>query len=149
MPVTKTSIAVVSCGLIGILALLLPLAAVAAPTGLQVLKQELKVAAPPRHYPDDAEYKLFEDLCTDLLCFKIVAVRVKSHGEEVIRLAVFSDNSHYIGSYAGLKVMPTRVVGSILHFPMSAGGNRIQFRRTGPPAEIMINNETHFFQRSR
>jgi hypothetical protein len=132
-----------------LIAVLVGQSLLADPADLQLLRQELRVSAPPEQYPDGAEYKLFADLCTDLLCFKIVAVRFDSSGEEVIRLAVFSQNSHYIGSYTGLKVMPTRVVGSVLHFPMSAGGNRIQFRPTGPPTEIQIKNEIHTFQRSR
>lgn len=146
---TESAFAGKSRGALGVLALLLSLATVAGSTELQILKQELKVAAPPEHYPDGAEYKLFADLCTDLLCFKLVAVRFESSGEETIRLAVFSQDSHYIGSYAGLKVMPNRVVGSVLHFPMSVGSNRIQFRPTGPPTRIQINNEIHIFQRSR
>ena len=147
--VTRTGVTDRSRSLTSMVACLLSFVAMAAPTELQVLKEELKAAAPPQHYPDAAEYKLFKALCTDLLCFKIVAVRSTSSGEEKVRLAVFSDNNHYIGSYAGLKTMPTRVVGSALRFPMAAGGDRIQFRRTGPPAEILINNETYSFQRSR
>lgn len=125
------------------------IADVAEPTELQVLQQELKVAAPPEHYPDAAEYKLYGDLCTDLLCFKVVAARFEESGEQIIRLAVFSANSHYIGSYVGLNVMPTRVTDSVLHFPMSTRGNRIQFRRTGPPTEILIDNEVLVFERAR
>lgn len=113
------------------------------------LRLELKVAAPPEQYPDHAEYRTFPKLCNDRICFKVLAVRFISHAGPVIRLAVFSEAEHYIGSYQGLKLMPTTAAGPMLLFPTTTRANTIRFDRNGPPAEIRIDDRTHAFERAR
>ena len=41
----------------------------AEPPMLERLKRELKVAAPPEHYPDHADYTLFPEVCNPKICF--------------------------------------------------------------------------------
>lgn len=113
------------------------------------LRHELKVAAPPEQYPDHAEYRLFPDICNDRICFTVLAARFVSHTGPVIRLAVFSEAGHYLGSYQGLKVMPTKVVGPTLHFTTTTQATTVRFHRTSPPAEIRIDGTTHVFERGR
>lgn len=116
---------------------------------IERLRLELKVAAPPEQYPDHAEYRLFPKLCNDRICFQVLAAQFVSYAGPVIRLAVFSEAGHYIGSYQGLKVMPTKVVGSALHFTAATQTVTVRFDRTSPPAEIRINGATHVFERGR
>lgn len=116
---------------------------------LERLRLELKVAAPPEQYPDHAEYRIFRKLCNERICFRVLAVRFVSHAGPVIRLAVFSEAEHYIGSYQGLKLMPTEAAGPILHFPATTRANAIRFDRSSPPAEIRIDDRTHVFERAR
>lgn len=132
-----------------IVAALVCITAGAQPSDVERLKRELKVAAPPEQYPDHAEYRLFPKICNERSCFRVLAVQFVSVEGRVVRLAVFSENEHYIGSYAGLKLMPTKVDGSILHFPATAQPNQIRFDRTSPPPEIQIGTDTHPFQRPR
>lgn len=143
------SIRTVMGGLTSVVLVLLAIPVFAEPTDLELLQRELAIAAPPRHYPDGAEYTLFPELCTDLLCFKIVAVRTDRLGEKVIRLAIFSQDNHYIGSYSALKVMPVEVRGTRIRFPMSIQTNWIEFHRTGPPNKIRLGDTTHTFERAR
>ena len=116
---------------------------------LERLRLELKVAAPPEQYPDHAEYRLFPNICNERICFKVLAAQFVAHSGPVIRLAVFSEAGHYIGSYQGLKVMPTKVVGSTLHFVTTTQATTVRFDRTSPPAEIRIDGATHVFERGR
>lgn len=116
---------------------------------LERLRIELSVAAPPEQYPDHAEYRIFPKLCNERICFKVLAVRFVSQTGPVIRLAVFSEAEHYIGSYQGLKLMPTRTAGPILNFPTTTRANAIRFDRSSPPAEIRIDDKTHTFERAR
>ena len=116
---------------------------------LERLRLELKVAAPPEQYPDHAEYRIFPKLCNERICFKVLAVRFVSYAGPVIRLAVFSEAGHYIGSYQGLKLMPARAAGPILHFPATTRANTIRFDRSSPPAEIRIDDRAHVFEHAR
>ena len=116
---------------------------------LERLLIELKVAEPPEQFPDHGEYRLFPKLCNERICFKVLAVRFVSHTGPVIQLAVFSEAEHYIGSYKGLKLMPTRAAGPILRFPATTRANAIRFGRSSPPAEIRIDGRTHTFERAR
>jgi hypothetical protein len=118
-------------------------------TELERLRHELSVAAPPEQYPDHAEYRLFPKLCNERICFKVLAVRFVSHAGPVIRLAVFSEAEHYIGSYQGLKRMPTKAAGPILHFAATTRESTIRFDRNSPPAEIRIDGATHTFEPAR
>jgi len=116
---------------------------------LERLRHELKVAAPPGQYPDHAEYRLFPRLCNAKICFKVLAAKYVTHQGPVIRLAVFSDGEHYIGSYQGLQLMPTKVDGSTLHFATTTQANAIRFDRTSPPVEIRIDGTMHAFVRGQ
>lgn len=125
------------------------MAAGAQPSDLERLKRELKVAAPPEHYPDYADYLLLPKVCNEKICFKVLAARFVAAEGKTIRLAIFSEDEHYIGSYVGLNLMPTRVEGATLHFPATKQVNRIRFNRTSPPSEIQLDNESHAFRWAR
>jgi len=116
---------------------------------LERLRHELNVAAPPEQYPDHAEYRLFPKLCNERICFRVLAARFVTHEGPVVRLAVFSEGEHYIGSYQGLKLMPTKAVGSTLHFATTTQVNTVRFDRTSPPVEIRIDGANHAFERAR
>ena len=121
----------------------------AEPPMLERLKRELKVAAPPEHYPDHADYTLFPEVCNPKICFVVLAVQFDSASGTTVRLAVFSESEHYLGSYAGLRTAPQAVAGSVLYFPGSAQVNAIRFERTSPPPEIHVDGRRYAFQRAR
>ncbi len=132
-----------------ILVVLLCASAGAQPSDLERLKRELKVAAPPQQYPDHADYLLLPKVCNDKICFGVLAVRFPSANGTTIRLAIFSYSEHYIGSYAGLRLMPTRVTGDTFHFPPTLQANQIRFDRTSPPPDIEIDGKGHSFEPAR
>lgn len=121
----------------------------AEPATLERLQRELKVAAPPEHYPDHAEYRLFPKVCNPKVCFIVLAAQFDSVLGPTLRLAVFSESEHYLGSYVGLRSMPSGVDGFVLRFPPPGYGNAIRFERTSPPPEIRIDGQYYSFQRAR
>ena len=131
------------------IALILCIGAGAEPAAMDRLKRELKVAAPPEHYPDHAEYRLLPKICNPKTCFVVLAVQFASVHGPTVRLAVFSESEHYLGSYVGLESMPTVVDGPVLRFPQLERGNAIRFDRTSPPPEIHIDDHYYTFQRAR
>ena len=133
----------------GFFALAVCLVASAEPSAMERLQRELKVAAPPEHYPDHAQYELLPKVCNTRTCFVVLAVQFTSVTGTTVRLAVFSESEHYLGSYAGLKHAPTGVQGPVLHFASAAEGNEVRFDRTSPPSEIRVAGRRHSFQRAR
>ncbi len=131
------------------IALLVCIGVGAEPSMLERLQRELKVAAPPEHYPDHAEYRLFPKVCNARTCFVVLAVQSPDFDGMAVRLAIFSESEHYLGSYAGLQLMPTGVSGPVLHFSTSAPMDAIRFDRPSPPPEIRIAGRNHVFQRAR
>ena len=131
------------------LALAICSATSAEPPALERLQRELKVAAPPEHYPDHAQYRLLPKICNARTCFVVLAVQFTSVEGTAVRLAVFSESEHYLGSYVGLKLMPTGVRGPVLQFAPAAAGNEVRFDRTSPPPEIRVAGHHHSFQRAR
>lgn len=130
-------------------AILLCAAAGGQPSELERLQRELKVAAPPEQFPDHADYTLLPKVCNEKTCFLILAVRVPAALGPRVRLAVFSENEHYIGSYAGLRLVPSRVTGDTLHFATTLRVYQVRFERNSPPADIQIDGEVHAFERAR
>ena len=133
----------------GFVALTVCLVASAGPSALERLQRELKVAAPPEHYPDHAKYELLPKVCNARTCFVVLAVQSTSVNGTTVRLAVFSEREHYLGSYVGLKHAPTGVQGPVLLFAPAAEGNEVRFDRTSPPPEIRVAGLQHSFQRAR
>lgn len=131
------------------IALIVCICAGAEPAALERLQRELRVAAPPEHYPDHADYRLLPKVCNPQICFLVLAVRFESVHGPTVRLAVFSESEHYLGSYAGLKSMPSGVDGAVLRFPPPGRANEIRFDRTSPPPEIRIDGYNYAFQRAR
>ena len=121
----------------------------AEPSIVERLKRELKVAAPPEHYPDHADYRLFPAVCNPRICFLVLAVQFDSARGSIVRVAIFSESEHYLGSYAGLTTAPQGVDGPVLYFPGSAQVNAIRFDRTSPPPEIHVDGRHYAFQRAR
>ena len=131
------------------LALAVCFAVSAEPSALERLQRELKVAAPPEHYPDHAHYRLLPKVCNARTCFVVLAVQFTAVEGTAVRLAVFSESEHYLGSYVGLKLAPTGVRGPVLQFAPVAAGNEVRFDRASPPPEIRVAGRRHTFQRAR
>lgn len=132
-----------------LVALLVCIGVGAEPSMLERLQRELKVAAPPEHYPDHAEYRLFPKVCNKSTCFLVLAVQSPAFDGMAVHLAIFSESEHYLGSYAGLRLMPAGVSGPVLLFSTTAPMDAIRFDRPSPPPEIRVAGRSHVFQRAR
>lgn len=103
----------------------------------------LKVSSPEHYYPENGEYKALPDVCNAVTCFKCIWVYyVSSSLKGVRRLAVFSQNNQYLGSYSGIDPEPIRVKGDKILFQKSEYGDTITFTGTQPPPTIYVDGES-------
>jgi hypothetical protein len=102
----------------------------------------LKTNNPDNYYPQNGEYKALPDVCNAVTCFKCIWVYyVSSSLKGVLRLAVFSQDNKYLGSYSGIEPEPIGVKGDKILFPKSEYGDTITFIGTQPPPTIYVDGE--------
>lgn len=102
----------------------------------------LKINNPNHYYPQNGEYKALPDICNAVTCFKCIWVYyVSSSLKGVRRLAVFSQNNKYLGSYSGIEPEPIGVKGDKILFQKSEYGDTITFIGAQPPPTIYVDGE--------
>jgi len=102
----------------------------------------LKTNNPEYYYPKNGEYKALPDICNTVTCFKCIWVYYVSPSlKGVRRLAVFSQNNKYLGSYSGIEPEPIGVKGDKILFQKSEYGDTITFIGAQPPPTIYVDGE--------
>lgn len=107
----------------------------------------LKINNPDHYYPKNGEYKALPDACNAVTCFKCIWVYyVSSSLKGVRRLAVFSQDNKYLGSYSGIEPEPIGVKGDKILFQKSEYGDTIIFIGAQPPPIIYVDGESIKFE---
>ncbi|MDH5433631.1 MAG: hypothetical protein OEY19_06765 [Gammaproteobacteria bacterium] len=108
----------------------------------------LSKKAPKGYYPKDADYQLFKYICNSKNCFNVISVEsVTSSKKAIRRIAVFSGNNDYLGSYSGFNELPQSANGNVLEFPKSEFGYKIVFVSEQPPETVWIDGEVYGFEK--
>ena len=115
---------------------------------LSALKEILVKEAPSNYYPKNGEYTLFKNICNPGACFNVVSVfYVSTSNKGMRRIAIFSNNEQYLGSYSGFSESPISTSSFMLRFPKNKYGDVVKFEGKTPPDKIWIDGETHKFEK--